>query len=74
LVAWSWLRIFILVLISFFRASYTIYIYSYSQHGKLYSGIYSCSLGYVREFLLIFLHWFPLNFLILRGDFIVLCF
>jgi len=26
-------------------------MYSYSQHGSIYSGVYSCSLGYVREFL-----------------------
>jgi len=35
---------------------HTLYLYSYSQHGSIYSGVYSCSLGYVREFLLLFLH------------------
>jgi hypothetical protein len=43
-------------------AAYTLY--SYSQHGSIYSGLYSCSLGYVCEFLL-FLHWLPLNLVIL---------
>ena len=59
---------FVLVLLSFFRAAYTLYMYSYSQHGIFYSGLYSCSLGYLREFLLLFLHWFPLNLIILRVD------
>jgi len=59
---------FVLIFLSFFRAAYTLYLYSYSQHGSIYSGLYSCSLGYVREFLLLFLHWFPLNFVILRVD------
>ena len=59
---------FVLVLLSFFSAAYTLYLYSYSQHGSVYSGLYSCSLGYVREFLLIFLLWFPLNLVILKVD------
>lgn len=59
---------FVLVLLSFFRAAYTLYLYSYSQHGSIYSGLYSCSLGYAREFLLVFLHWFPLNLIILKVD------
>nr|WHM51844.1 NADH dehydrogenase subunit 4 [Cahuallitermes intermedius] len=68
LVSWSWCLMFILVLLSFFSAAYTLYLYSYSQHGSIYSGLYSCSLGYVREFLLLFLHWFPLNLIILKVD------
>ena len=27
------------------------FLYSYSQHGSIYSGLYSCSLGYVLKFL-----------------------
>nr|AQP29205.1 NADH dehydrogenase subunit 4 [Cyrilliotermes angulariceps] len=68
LVSWSWLLMLVLVLLSFFSAVYTLYLYSYSQHGLVYSGLYSCSLGYVREFLLLFLHWFPLNLIILKVD------
>nr|QXT44266.1 NADH dehydrogenase subunit 4 [Apicotermes occultus] len=68
LVAWSWCLMFVLVFLSFFSAAYTLYLYSYSQHGSVYSGLYSCSLGYVREFLLLFLHWFPLNLIILSVD------
>lgn len=68
MVAWSWVTILILSFLSFFRAAYTLYIYSYSQHGKIYSGVYSCSMGYSREYLLLFLHWFPLNLLILKSE------
>nr|AQP30313.1 NADH dehydrogenase subunit 4 [Astalotermes cf. obstructus RDCT140] len=68
LVSWSWCIMFVLVFLSFFSAAYTLYLYSYSQHGSVYSGLYSCSLGYVREFLLLFLHWFPLNLIILSVD------
>nr|AIY61914.1 NADH dehydrogenase subunit 4 [Aderitotermes sp. TB-2014] len=68
LVSWSWCLMFVLIFLSFFSAAYTLYLYSYSQHGSVYSGLYSCSLGYVREFLLLFLHWFPLNLIILSVD------
>nr|WES82304.1 NADH dehydrogenase subunit 4 [Microcerotermes bouvieri] len=68
LVSWSWCLMFVLIFLSFFSAAYTLYMYSYSQHGSIYSGVYSCSLGYVREFLLLFLHWFPLNLIILSVD------
>jgi hypothetical protein len=59
-VSWSWIRIFVLVFLSFFRAPHTLFLFSYRQHGFNYSGISCCSLGYSREFLLLFLHWFRL--------------
>nr|URX54378.1 NADH dehydrogenase subunit 4 [Calcaritermes brevicollis] len=68
LVSWSWVSMFFLILVSFFSAAYTLYMFSYSQHGLYYSGVYCCSLGYSREFLLLFLHWLPLNFFILSAD------
>nr|WSP02042.1 NADH dehydrogenase subunit 4 [Bembidion laterale] len=72
LMSWSWLSVFLLMLLSFFSAVYTLYLYSYSQHGKFYSGKFSCSSGYMREYLLLFLHWFPLNLLIISGNIFML--
>nr|YP_009441586.1 NADH dehydrogenase subunit 4 [Tachyta nana]AOY39261.1 NADH dehydrogenase subunit 4 [Tachyta nana] len=72
LISWTWLCMLFLMLLSFFSAAYTLYLYSYSQHGKIYSGKFSCSLGYVREYLLLFLHWFPLNMMILKSSFLML--
>nr|YP_010954870.1 NADH dehydrogenase subunit 4 [Serrognathus castanicolor]WMW30255.1 NADH dehydrogenase subunit 4 [Serrognathus castanicolor] len=72
LISWSFFCMIFLSLISFFSAAYCLYLYSYSQHGKLFSGLYSFSLGSVREYLLLFLHWFPLNIMILKGEFLVL--
>nr|YP_010022532.1 NADH dehydrogenase subunit 4 [Fannia scalaris]QOP39380.1 NADH dehydrogenase subunit 4 [Fannia scalaris] len=68
IVSWSWLTMLMLSLLSFFSAAYTLYLYSYSQHGKVFSGVYSFSMGSIREYLLLFLHWFPLNLLILKSD------
>nr|YP_010702030.1 NADH dehydrogenase subunit 4 [Trixa longipennis]WCL18818.1 NADH dehydrogenase subunit 4 [Trixa longipennis] len=67
-VSWSWISMLMLSLLSFFSASYTLYLYSYSQHGSVLFSIYSFSSGVIREFLLLFLHWFPLNLLILSGE------
>nr|UJH19444.1 NADH dehydrogenase subunit 4 [Bactrocera tryoni] len=68
IVSWSWVTMISLSLLSFFSAAYTLYLYAYSQHGKIFSGVYSFSGGKVREFFLLFLHWFPLNLLILKSD------
>nr|YP_010225759.1 NADH dehydrogenase subunit 4 [Propsilocerus akamusi]UDD74636.1 NADH dehydrogenase subunit 4 [Propsilocerus akamusi] len=68
LVSWSWMTMLALSLVSFFSAAYTLYLYSYSQHGKVFSSMFSFSSGYVREFLVLLLHWFPLNLLILKSE------
>nr|YP_010454764.1 NADH dehydrogenase subunit 4 [Paegniodes cupulatus]QZZ23953.1 NADH dehydrogenase subunit 4 [Paegniodes cupulatus] len=68
LIGWSWVSMLMLALLSFFSAAYTLYLFSYSQHGKLYSGVYACMGGYSREYLLLFLHWVPLNLLILKSE------
>nr|YP_009486003.1 NADH dehydrogenase subunit 4 [Suwallia errata]AWA28581.1 NADH dehydrogenase subunit 4 [Suwallia errata] len=68
LVGWTWTTMFMLGFLSFFSAAYTLYLYSYSQHGKIYSGVYSCCMGYTREYILLCLHWVPLNLLILKSE------
>nr|QLY89499.1 NADH dehydrogenase subunit 4 [Empis livida] len=68
IVSWSWVTMIMLAFLSFFSAAYSLYLYAYSQHGKLFSGLYSMVGGYNREYLLLFLHWFPLNLLILKSD------
>nr|WRM53926.1 NADH dehydrogenase subunit 4 [Linnaemya omega] len=68
IVSWSWVSMLMLSLLSFFSAAYTLYLYAYSQHGKIFNGSYSFSGGFIREFLILFLHWFPLNLLIFKSD------
>nr|YP_010443331.1 NADH dehydrogenase subunit 4 [Coenochilus striatus]UTE83859.1 NADH dehydrogenase subunit 4 [Coenochilus striatus] len=72
LVSWDSLLMVFLMLISFFSAAYSLYLYSYSQHGVMNGGVYSYWNGNVREYLLLFLHWFPLNILILKSEYITL--
>nr|YP_010613660.1 NADH dehydrogenase subunit 4 [Delias belladonna]WAR69291.1 NADH dehydrogenase subunit 4 [Delias belladonna] len=69
MISWSWLTMIMLMLISFFSAGYSLYLFSYSQHGDYYMGLYSFYTGVSREYLLLFLHWMPLNFIFLSFDY-----
>lgn len=71
IISWRDQIIFPLFLITFFRASYRIYLFSLRQHGK-YSDIYqNTRSGLLIEYLISVLHWAPLNLLILRVFFII---
>nr|QWB85815.1 NADH dehydrogenase subunit 4 [Distenia gracilis] len=72
LVEFSWLNMGSLSLISFLSAVYSLFLYSYSQHGKFFSSGLSYYQGMAREYMLLFLHWFPLNFLVLKADYFTL--
>uniref|UniRef100_UPI0030026C9F NADH dehydrogenase subunit 4 n=1 Tax=Parotis suralis TaxID=1266113 RepID=UPI0030026C9F len=74
MMSWSWISMLMLMLISFFSAGYSLYLYSYTQHGKYYSGIYSFYTGLSREYLLLMLHWFPLNILVMKIDYVMIWF
>nr|YP_009740909.1 NADH dehydrogenase subunit 4 [Euthystira luteifemora]QID03923.1 NADH dehydrogenase subunit 4 [Euthystira luteifemora] len=69
IMSWCTLSFLALIFLSFLSAVYTLYMYSYSQHGTYYMGVYTCSLGYFREYHLLFLHWLPLNVLCLKGEY-----
>lgn len=72
IVSWSWISIIILSFLSFFRAAYTLYLYSFRQHGKIFSRVYAFRGGKIREYLLIILHWLPLNLLIIKREICIL--
>nr|ARH55238.1 NADH dehydrogenase subunit 4 [Trigonopterus sp. 1 AH-2016] len=54
--------------LTFFSAVYSLFLFSFTQHGQVCSGVYSFSQINVREFLLLFLHWVPLNILFLNSE------
>nr|AHH34347.1 NADH dehydrogenase subunit 4 [Eurema hecabe]AQZ39427.1 NADH dehydrogenase subunit 4 [Eurema hecabe] len=74
LLSYSWLTMLMLMLISFFSAGYSLYLYSYSQHGEYNMSLYSFYSGLSREYLLLFLHWLPLNLLIMKFDYVMIWF
>nr|AVT43692.1 NADH dehydrogenase subunit 4 [Agathymus micheneri]AVT43716.1 NADH dehydrogenase subunit 4 [Agathymus micheneri] len=74
MVSWSWMTMVMLMLITFFSAVYSLYLYSYTQHGNYNMSLYSFSMGESREFLMMFLHWLPLNMMILKVDYFMIWF
>nr|ARH54359.1 NADH dehydrogenase subunit 4 [Dibolia rugulosa] len=68
IVSFNWMNMIFLSLISFFSAAYSLFLYSYTQHGDFYSGIMNFKMSESREFLLLFMHWVPLNLLFLKME------
>nr|YP_010593360.1 NADH dehydrogenase subunit 4 [Chionoecetes opilio x Chionoecetes japonicus]QJS52757.1 NADH dehydrogenase subunit 4 [Chionoecetes opilio]UWV18217.1 NADH dehydrogenase subunit 4 [Chionoecetes opilio x Chionoecetes japonicus]WAI96440.1 NADH dehydrogenase subunit 4 [Chionoecetes opilio x Chionoecetes japonicus] len=71
-VSWSKLTMFGLVSLSFLSASYTLYMYSLTQHGLFFNSLYSCCSGKVQEYMILFLHWMPLNVLLLNSNLLLI--
>nr|UOA67840.1 NADH dehydrogenase subunit 4 [Angerianus maurus] len=68
LMSWSYLSFIFLMFSSFLVCLYSIYMYSCVNHGYMHSYIYKISYGYFIEYLLLFFHILPLNFLLLKFD------
>ena len=65
LIIWNNKLIYLLILISFFRASYSLYLFSFRQHGKINLLIYSLINIKLIDYFILLIHWVPLNLLFL---------
>nr|WDY84623.1 NADH dehydrogenase subunit 4 [Macrodiprion sp. 2 GYN-2022c] len=72
LIMWSKMIFLLIMLLSFFSACYSLYLYSFSQHGKMNYFFYSFSQGSIREYMLLLLHWIPLNLIILNSEIFII--
>jgi len=70
----SFFILIIFPLASYLGAVFTLFIYSFSQHGKINMGGYAYYFISFRECLLIILHILPLNYLILKSDYFIFFF
>nr|YP_009422178.1 NADH dehydrogenase subunit 4 [Reduvius tenebrosus]AGO28019.1 NADH dehydrogenase subunit 4 [Reduvius tenebrosus] len=70
--SWSSLSFLFLGLSSFLSCCYSIYLYSYTQHGFFYGGISKFNMNVCREYILIFFHLLPLNVVVMSVDLFVL--
>nr|QWC53760.1 NADH dehydrogenase subunit 4 [Chudania hellerina] len=61
------LSFYYLFFISFLSACFSFYLFSFTQHGQ-FSNIYCYMSGYIREYLIIFTHVFPLIFFLMVMD------
>nr|YP_010463196.1 NADH dehydrogenase subunit 4 [Bochrus foveatus]UUJ37720.1 NADH dehydrogenase subunit 4 [Bochrus foveatus] len=68
IMSWSIMMFLLLALISFLSCCYSIYLFSITQHGFIFSGLKFNYYGYVREYMLILLHLMPLNIMFLKSD------
>nr|YP_010758040.1 NADH dehydrogenase subunit 4 [Chimarra sadayu]WEU80045.1 NADH dehydrogenase subunit 4 [Chimarra sadayu] len=68
IISWSISFMGGLMLLSFFSACYSLYLYLFSQHGEMNLMFFNFSFINLREYLVLFLHWIPLNILILKID------
>nr|QNV11721.1 NADH dehydrogenase subunit 4 [Hydropsyche fulvipes] len=69
IISWSNYSMFFLMFISFVSAGYSLYIFAFSQHGGIFKGIFDFSVINLREYILLLLHWLPLNLMILKIDY-----
>nr|UZT26994.1 NADH dehydrogenase subunit 4 [Euwallacea similis] len=60
--------LFFLFFMVFYSGVYSLFLYSFTQHGQYYSGLFSVGQINSREYLLLFFHWVPLNLLFLKGE------
>lgn len=61
LLIWNKYLLLILILIIFFRACYSLYLYSYRQHGKINNLNLFFEMVSINYYLIILIHWIPLN-------------
>lgn len=54
---------------SYLGAVFTLFIFSFSQHGKSYTGNYSFIFSVFRELHILVLHILPVNFLIIKPEY-----
>nr|QXU57635.1 NADH dehydrogenase subunit 4 [Cherax cartalacoolah] len=66
-VSWSKLIMLGVGALSFFSASYTLYMYTLSQHGLFVSSFYSCCSGKMSEYFVLMMHALPLNVIFMKG-------
>uniref|UniRef100_UPI0030E5F03E NADH dehydrogenase subunit 4 n=1 Tax=Dolycoris penicillatus TaxID=1603583 RepID=UPI0030E5F03E len=74
ILSWDYMTFMFIFILSFMSCCFSIYLFSFTQHGYFYSGssyFYNINL---REYLLIIFHFIPLNILILKFDSFVLYF
>nr|AOY39729.1 NADH dehydrogenase subunit 4 [Scolytinae sp. BMNH 1043031] len=68
LMMFSKMFVICLFFLVFYSAVYSLFLYSYTQHGINYSGSFIYYSADIREYFLLFLHWVPLNLMFLKAE------
>nr|YP_010626163.1 NADH dehydrogenase subunit 4 [Dybowskyia reticulata]WBK02998.1 NADH dehydrogenase subunit 4 [Dybowskyia reticulata] len=72
IISWDFMTFIFLGILSFMSCCYSVYLFSMTQHGYIYSGLSPFNMVTIREYILILFHLIPLNFMILKFDSFVL--
>nr|YP_011031450.1 NADH dehydrogenase subunit 4 [Eocanthecona concinna]WRB04600.1 NADH dehydrogenase subunit 4 [Eocanthecona concinna] len=70
IISWDYMTFMLLGILSFMSCCFSMYLYSMTQHGHIYSGQMHSYPVSPREYLLIMFHFIPLNFLVFKFDMI----
>nr|APF47567.1 NADH dehydrogenase subunit 4 [Microgaster sp. SNS-2016] len=70
LINWSNIMILYLICLTFLSSCYSIFIFSFSQHGKLIMNMFNFKMINCLEFIILIFHWLPLNLIILNMNLI----
>nr|AWN56174.1 NADH dehydrogenase subunit 4 [Chinavia impicticornis]AWN56187.1 NADH dehydrogenase subunit 4 [Chinavia ubica] len=68
IISWDYMTFLFLGILSFMSCCYSIYLFSMTQHGFMYSGKSYYTSVNIREYILIIYHFIPLNFMFLKFD------
>lgn len=69
LISWSFIFVFFLMFLSFLGGVYNLFLFSFCNHGSLYSRIFFFNSCYLIEYFIMYLHIFPIAFFFLKLDF-----
>lgn len=69
LISWSFVFVFFLIFLSFLRGVYNLFLFSFCNHGSIYSRIFFFNSCYLLEYYILYLHFFPVFFFFLKLDF-----
>nr|UYF08482.1 NADH dehydrogenase subunit 4 [Stenchaetothrips biformis] len=69
LISWSFIFVFFLMFLSFLSGVYNLFLFSFCNHGSIYSSIFFFNSCYLLEYYILYLHFFPVFFFFLKLDF-----
>uniref|UniRef100_UPI0030E565B6 NADH dehydrogenase subunit 4 n=1 Tax=Arorathrips mexicanus TaxID=1291224 RepID=UPI0030E565B6 len=67
-VSWSFYLVFFLMFLCFLSGAYNLFLFTFSNHGKVFSNIFFFNSCFFREFFILYLHSFPIFFMFLKLD------
>lgn len=69
LISWRFIFVFFLMFISFLGGVYNLFLFSFCNHGIIFSRIFFFNSCYLIEYYILYIHFFPIFFFFLKLDF-----